>query len=185
MKIAILGKTHSRKEAPFDDPSWTIWGVGMVHRDDTVPLYPKEDAPIGRWDAWFECHDMRDYHPGTENDDYLGHWEWMNRQTKPIYTLGTMDVPTAKVLPRDDLIWTYGAYFMRNTICWAMAYALHLGVDQIGLWGIEQASRKEYAREHHGVQHFIHLARALGVGVTMPDGCALRKSPKPYPDCFY
>ena len=172
MKVAILGKTGSRKEAPFDDPSWTIWGVGTAY--GRISLVTGETVPVGRWDAWFEVHALN---PRTSRQ----HWAWLSRHDKPVYTLGTAWFPSAVELPHRLLIERFGAYFMRNSVCWAMAYALHLGAKEIGLWGVDQRSPQEYVQEGHGVQHFIHLARALGVPVRLPDGCALLAAPAPYP----
>ena len=186
MKIAILGKSPTRRDAPFDDPSWTIWGVGLAFPGDLVNLAPHDEmVPMNRWDAWFEVHDMRHRNPETQDPTHSQAFKWLSEQTKPIYTLGTMDVPAAVPLPRDELEQRFGKFFMRNTICWAMAYALHLGCEELGLWGVEQNGSQEYARERHGVQHFIYLARALGVPVFLPETCALRQVPKPYPDFYY
>lgn len=182
MKIAILGKTRSRALAPFDDPCWTIWGMGLVIGPDRISLWPGASGPIGRWDAWFELHDHRDYRPDSPVPAHRAHLDWAKRQTKPIFTLGRFDVPAAVPLPRAALEARFGTYFLRNTICWAMAHALHLGALEIGLWGVEQAQAREYARERHGVQHFIHLARALGVPVRLPVGSPLARRPGPYPD---
>jgi hypothetical protein len=184
MRIAILGKTRTRPEAPFDDPSWRIWGMGIALEDGTVTMADNKRRPIGRHDAWFEVHDMRDYHPATEDPTYLSYYRWLASQTKPVFTLGTMNVPAAVPLPRDEIEARFGRYFLRNTICWAMAYALLHPVTEIGLWGIDQTGTQEYEREKHGVMHFIHLARALGVTVTLPPRCALRRSPMPYPDNY-
>lgn len=186
MKVAILGKSPTRQEAPFDDPSWTIWGVGLAFPGDEVNVAPDgARVPMGRWDAWFEIHDMRDRNPETTSPMHAKAFEWLRGQTKPIYTLGTMDVPAAVPLPRAELEQRFGKYFLRNTVCWAMAYALHTGASEIGLWGIDQRHGREYERERHGVQHFVYLARALGVPVFLPETCALRRVPKPYPDFYY
>ena len=184
MKIAILGKTATRREAPFDNPAWTIWGVGTANLSGVIPLAGGGAMEIGRWDAWFECHGTRDYNDAQPRRDWREHWLWLKAQTKTIHTLGTLPVRAAHPLPREALLARFGAYFMQNTVAWAMAYALHIGADEIGLWGIDQAHSSEYERERHGVQHFIHLARALGVPVFLPERCLLREEPLPYPDQF-
>ena len=56
-KIAILGTTPSRMQAPIDDPSWEIWTIGPGGKD------------AHRWDRLFELHntwpwDFGPYHKG-------------------------------------------------------------------------------------------------------------------------
>ena len=180
MKIAILGKTQTRKDAPFDDPSWEIWGLGTARRDGTISIYPTEDIPIGRWDKWVEVHGVYFHNENSTGAD-LEHWYWLQEQNKPILTLGDMPAPASVEMPHQEILERFGSFFMRNSVCWAMAYAIHLGADEIGLWGIEQAGAKEYHQERYGVKHFIETARENGIKVTMPDTCALHKEPLHYP----
>lgn len=181
MKISILGKTQTRKDAPFDDPSWEIWGLGTANRKGVISIYPTEEVPIGRWDKWIEVHGTQ-FHNDESTGPHLEHWKWLQEQTKPILTIGTMPVPAAVEMPKEEMLSRFGSFFMRNSVCWGIAYAIHLGASEIGLWGIEQAGVKEYHQERYGVQHFIQTAKENGIKVTMPETCALRREPPPYPD---
>lgn len=180
MKIAILGKTASRSQAPFNDPEWTIWGLGIVLPGGNAVMSDLTTAPVGRFDAWFEIH-MKDFSGGSLHEQ--AYCEWLRTEVQaPVLTLKNFGrFPTERELPRDAIIKKYGSYFLRNTVSWAMAYALYLGASRIGLWGIDQTHKEEIQSERHGVQHFIHLAREIGVPVDLPDGCALLNPVSPYP----
>jgi hypothetical protein len=181
-KVAILGKAASRALAPLDDASWEIWGVGTG--GDSIVIGAGQLVGIGRWDAWMEPHTAADYVP-PRRPWHPAHWEWLHRRHgKPIYTLGGLECPDAVDIPRAAIEARFGTEFLRNSVCWAAALALHQGVDALGLWGVDQASKTEYARERAGVMHFIKLAEALGVPVHLPEGCPLLVEQRPYPDCF-
>ena len=49
MRIAILGFAQSVKDAPFNDPSWTMWGMNGLWRVLT-------EIPESRFSLWFEPH---------------------------------------------------------------------------------------------------------------------------------
>lgn len=180
MKIAILGKGDSRPLAPFHDDSWAIWGCGIVVDDERITY--GGDGRLRRWDEWFELHNGQDYTPNAANPVYRSYRLWLERQTKPINTLGTLPIDNATVLPKQQIIAHYGTYFLTNTIAWMMAYALWRGATELALYGVDQTSTPEYTRERHGVMHFMHLARHQGVLVTLPVGNPLDQPFKTYPE---
>src|SRR5689334_15473635 len=51
MKVAIVGFTDHRKEAPFGDPEWEIWGLNELYRY----------MPVEQFTRWFELHDRSDF----------------------------------------------------------------------------------------------------------------------------
>lgn len=69
-KIALVGYTRTRNEAPFNDPArprdeWELWGMNDLWRymptEQTKAAFAGSDlidqnAPVVTWDAWFDIH---------------------------------------------------------------------------------------------------------------------------------
>ena len=70
-KIAILGTTPSRGDAPLDDPDWEIWTIGPGGKDSH------------RWDRLFEVH-------GTWPEDFKGYLDDLSK-VKPPQEVWTLD----------------------------------------------------------------------------------------------
>lgn len=81
--------------------------------------------------------------------------------------------------PRDDLLERFGPYFFsQGQAPWLMAYAISQNPMEIGLWGIEALDI--YDRQRFEIQHFVQVAKDLGIMVTVPDGCTLLQPRKLY-----
>ena len=68
LKVAIVGFTDSRREAPYYDPDWQIWGMNEVHKFDDIE----------RLDL------LLDIHPRTTTDRFDWHVEYLKTATIPI-----------------------------------------------------------------------------------------------------
>jgi hypothetical protein len=156
-KIAIVGcYPESWHLAPFTDDSWEIWGFSR-----------RNMGKLPRCDKWFELHEERMF------DSYErvipGYMEWLKRP-------GTV---LQKDFPKDEILARFGEFFFEWGQCpWMLAYAITLNPSEIGIWGVESIDR--YASQRYGIQHFVQLARDLGIKVTVPDGCTLLEPRKLY-----
>ena len=166
-KIAVIGTTPHRANAPYDDPAWEIWGVGRWHPD------------VRRWDRWFEIHDL-----ATLKADYDDHLKYLADSGKPVYVREpTPKIPNGVVYPRETIVERFGGtYFFTSTIAWMMALALHEDVTHLGLWGVDMATHGEYATQKPGCKHFIAVARLMGVDVVVSRHSDLLREPASYPE---
>jgi hypothetical protein len=152
MKIGVLGTAHSLHKAPFDDPSWEMWGTNT-------------GQPV-RWDRWFQLHsdEIIDGNPG--------HRDWLAAQTCPVYLQKTCEsIPKALAYPLDAMKAKYGDWFFTSSIAYMMALAIEEGAEEIGLWGVDMADVTEYRWQKTGVRFFIQVARLRGIKVTVPPEC--------------
>src|SRR5580658_1312405 len=99
LKVALVGTApSSRMMAPYNDPSWTIWGCS-----------PGNMGIMPRVDAWFEIHgnllwpENRHY-----GEPYLN---WLNQQQFPVYMQSQQWVPRAMTIPVKELVAEFGPYF--------------------------------------------------------------------------
>jgi hypothetical protein len=62
MKVSIIGKLQSKFKAPFDDPSWEIWGCNNHYDMINIPRYT----------LWFDIHkDHRGYNPSIDRSKLI------------------------------------------------------------------------------------------------------------------
>ena len=85
------------------------------------------------------------------------------------------DIPCSVPFPRFELEEKYGAYFT-NTISWEIALALHIGVDEIHIYGVNMATDIEYQSQRPSCEYYIGLARGKGVKVYIPPESDLLKA---------
>lgn len=161
-RIALVGTCpSSRMLAPYADRDVEIWACGPDNAGGQLP----------RVSRWFEIH-------GDLGFSDAPPWEatyvnWLNQQAQALaFTLVVQDhrlFPKAIMLPKDELIAKFGRLFFTSTPAWMMALAIHMGVKEIGLFGLDMSSRHEYLLQRPGMHHFIELAeQRYGVSVYAP-----------------
>lgn len=186
-KIAIVAKAPStRDQAPYDDDSWEIWGLG----DQAMPGYPN---PIKRWDRWFEIHDL---------DDGFRRWlpqyrDWVcQNHGKPLYINAPHpDAPHAKIYPKREVFAYFDKFltnqdgdplhYFTNSVSWMLALAIYEGATEIGIYGVDMAQhgvglKSEYAYQRPSVELWLGIAAGKGIKVTIPKESDLLKTPHLY-----
>lgn len=168
LKVAIVGTApSSRLLAPFADPSWEIW-VCSPGNMNTVP----------RVTRWFEAHANLEW---PENISYgKPYLDWLRQQTFPVYMQDKSQVPNAIPIPKDELVSEFGPYFFTSSFSWMMALALKEGATDIGLFGVDMASKDEYILQRSGGHYFIQLATKRGVNIHLPLESDLAQPPGLY-----
>lgn len=165
--VCLLGTSPNGVEGPFADKSWEIWGCSY------------REQYVTRADRWFETHSFRTENPEWSKDwlSKLGNFSkdcelWMHY---PELKKGAIQYPVEEIENR------FGKYFLTSTFAWMAALALHEGVDRLTVAGVDMEHREEYRDQRAGAFHFIHLARHMGVEVTIPQTSGLAFEPTPYP----
>lgn len=172
-KVAIVGGGPSRRRAPFDDPSWEIWGFSS-----RLYRYP-------RVTRWFELHAITDLRqqlaarkPGRRT--FAGYMRFMRRFHGPVYMQKAHPrIPRSVPFPMEELCKEFGRCFT-STASYMIAFAIIEGFETIGLWGID-VKRREYLRQRPAIRYLLSLARQRGIEVRFARGCALRISTTPRP----
>lgn len=172
-KIAIVGFAPSRNEAPYDDPTWEIWGVNDLY------LY------VPRVNVTFELHALRGLlENGRRNKEYL---LWLQKGKMPIFMVEPRpDFPTAQRLPFEALLDMFPRRYMTNSVSWMLALAIAELTElatfpdgrqvrvakpgvQIGMWGVDMAAESEYAAQRPSVEYIIGIADGCGIPTYIPD----------------
>lgn len=169
LKIALIGTApSSRMLAPYNDPSWTIWGCS-----------PGNMKVIPRFNMWFEVHGTNLLWP--ENASYAADYiKWMRELECPVYMQDQQLVPHALTIPKDDLIKEFGPYFFTSTFAWMLGMAIMLGAEEIAMFGIDMASRDEYIIQRPGAYYFMIRGHERGCKVWAPYESDIMQPPPLY-----
>jgi hypothetical protein len=192
--IAIIGSAPSSvRLAPFHDKTWAIWGCspgayGII--------------PYGRSDVWFEVHRYEPPIAGDPNNAQNKGWfspeyvQFLKEHAGPVYLAGPdpeVDNPIPDFkngwrFPFEDYVAKYGGYFFTSSMAWMLAHAIELLAPRaaagekvrIGLWGVDMAALSEYNLQRPGCQHFLGLAKSLGIQIVLPPESDLLQPPTLY-----
>jgi hypothetical protein len=168
LKVALIGTApSSRMLAPYNDPSWQIWGCS-----------PGNQNALPRVNVWFELHSNLLW---PEHEAYgRPYIEWLKAQSFPVYMQDQTLVPRALVFPKDEMVAEFGDSFFTSSFAWMMALAMKMGAAEIALYGIDMASRDEYIRQRPGFFFFKHMAERRGIKVSAPHESDIMQSPALY-----
>lgn len=192
-KIAILGTTPSRAEAPIADESWEIWTIGPGGKD------------MHRWNRLYETHTTwpEDF-SGYLNDLSLvkppqivrsivpmkvrmEHWAASHKKDAA-WLADTIkgDWSANSVIDRDALFEKHRRMWFSTSICYAIVDAIYRdpAPKVIGCYGIDLESDEEHISQHMGCAHWLDLAKLSGIEVVWPKGCGLERDLNPYPDRY-
>lgn len=161
MKIAIVGSAPSSKLlAPYDDPTWEIWGLNFGYN------YMK------RWDKFFELHS-----PMILQANHMDRLKFLKT---PLYMqTQSPDFPTSIAYPLQQVKQHFGHYFT-NTIAYMTALAILQEPEEIGLWGVDMAITEEYIAQRPSCEYFVGWALGAGIKVTIPPESDLCKTAQLY-----
>lgn len=152
-KVAIVGFTQSRDEAPWGNPDWEIWACNNLH----LHLKPEQ--------KWHRLLDLHDYQ--TISGD-KAHEAFLRVADRPVMVWQPRpEWPTATAYPKDLVVEAFGRYFT-NSISWMIALAIYEGATEIGVYGVDMATGSEYANQRPSCEYFLGFAAGRGIKVTIP-----------------
>lgn len=162
-KVAIVGYSPTRANAPYNDTEWEIWGINDLWKFNDVP----------RYDRWFDLHT---FDTAKEPDKIKGIREAFSVGNTPIYLQEVdPDLPNSRRYPIEAIRKEFGSYFT-NTISFMIALAIYEGYEEIGVYGVDMSTYGEYSHQRASCEYFLGIAVGKGIKVTVPDGADLLKS---------
>jgi len=150
-KLAIVGCSDSKDQAPFDDQDYEIWGVNNLFYH------------IPRYDRWFEIHhitfDGRNYSRrgskdfrGQSVDAYIAD---LGKMKCPVYMQKQWPgIPSSVPYPLKKIMDIFGDYFT-NTVSYMIALGIWMEFEEIGVWGVDMAVDTEYHFQRPSCELFI------------------------------
>ena len=180
-KIAIVGfSQRSREDAPFDDPTFEIWGMNNLHAV----------LPGKRFTRWYDIH-SREYLDLNNKNLQTDHVEWLRTTKIPVYMLREYkEFPTSLPYPLEDvqdMMRTELGFqgdedrYLHSTPAMALAHAVLEGVDEVEIYGCDMVVDLEWGYQRANMEAWVTLARQLPalsggkIKVTVAQNCALLK----------
>lgn len=151
-KVAIVGYSPTLEQAPFDDETWDIWGLNT---------HPER---FKRFTKWFDVH-------GEGSLIQYKNFAVQNQEKLILAEIPDW-LPKAELYPKTQIMKKYGDFFT-NSVSWMIALAIEKGYKEIGIYGIDLSTKKEYQEQRPSVLYFIGLAKGLGIEITLPNYCQL------------
>lgn len=203
VKIAIVGYTEHRRQAPFDHPAWEIWGLNDLYLE--LPHIPHERL------QWFQVHgweglvgpkleSVTDFRDGPPHPRDANHVPWLREtSTKlPVWVLDPRpELPEARVIPKEALYAYFNDGYGRpvkyftNSIAWMIAMAIMrlcpggpgtpaVEGAEIAVYGVDMmvagGPGSEYGWQRPSCEYFLGCARFAGIKTFVPRESELLKS---------
>lgn len=114
--------------------------------------------------------------------------EWLRTHPGPIYTSRAHpDYPGLVEFPLEEVINSCGIAYFNSTAAYAVAYAVHIGVKKITLFGIDYTMPDaHHAEKGRGcVEFHLGIAKARGIVIGIPDCTSLLDSAAPFDERMY
>lgn len=160
-KIAIIGYTPTREEAPWADPTFERWACNNLH------LHLRPDQP---WDRLYDLHDYKTIVSDKPHEAFLRTCD------KPLYVWQPRpEWPASIAYPKETVLESFGNYFT-NSISWMVAHAILEGVTELHIYGVDLAQGTEYAAQRPSCEHMLGIAQGRGVKVFIPQTSDLLKT---------
>ncbi len=172
-RVAIVGFADGhRAQAPFDDPTFEIWGLNRLHT--VLP---------GRYDRWLEIHDIGMYLGEKGQPVDTEHLEFLRTFPGPVYLrpqdMGRIMCPSAQPYPVTAILRDFGGY-QTNSISWMICLAIAMQFKEIHLYGVDMAQDQlfsaEYRQQRPSCEFFLGLAAGRGIQLHLPAGSDLLKA---------
>lgn len=187
-KVAVVGTAPNRAKAPFGDPSYEIFGIGI------------RNAEVTRATRWYEIHRLDGFEAQWRkaNPNERTWREILKDQTRDCELWMFWPEPLAERVvkyPVERVAAMFGTDFLTSTFAWVLAQTIDemrpLGADglrvpkkngdTIALYGVDMEYGSEYHKQRQGLKHFMELARHFGIATSMLANAGVASQPIPYP----
>jgi hypothetical protein len=163
-KIAIIAKAATSAFAPYEDPSWEVWGMPWIEYWRTPDLL-------------FDVHSAECWLHGPMPKEEQRDWERKVRVPILTHPDRCYLFKTARPFPFEEVERLTANPFFENTVAYQLAYALlsHQSrpIEEVGLFGINMMGKREYLWERASVTYWAGVLEGRGIKVTTPPGAAL------------
>lgn len=168
--VKRLGSRHA-----FADEVWAINALGDVLACDAV--FHMDDVRI---------QEIRvAARPRSNIANMLA---WLRKHPGPVYTSRKhKDYPGLVEFPLEDVINSCGEPYFNNTAAYAVAFAVHIGVKRISMFGCDYTYPNAHdAEKGRGCTEFhLGIARARGIEICVPSNSSLMDSISTAQDRLY
>lgn len=167
-KVAILGGGKSLWSAPVSDPSWLL-----ASHASTCRHLPQGYAP----DLLIDVHPEFIVREENKNG-FKGYYQFLKTCRIPILMQRHFEeIPSSIRFPREQVKAQWNVPVGSQT-AWLIGYYLLQGVTHLGFWGVHYDHGTEYEEQRASTEHWIGIARGMGVHIVIPEDSPLCHEPR-------
>jgi len=170
-KVAIVGTAMTFKDAPYNDPTWEIWGLNDHWNN------------MPRYTAWFECNNTACRIAPVSHQPNMKRVDWLKTSPVPVYMQEHYDdIPNSVRYPWEEINDMVGATgecgrdYFTNSVSYMIALAIYQGYDEIGLYGVDMAVGSEYEKQRPSCEFWVGFGKGRGIKFFIPDQSDLLKT---------
>lgn len=158
--ISLASNAGSRFKVA--DETWAINAMGSVIQHDL--LFHMDDCKVQEARAGID-----------KAGNIAGLMEWLKTHPNFFTCKAYEEYKGAMVYPLQDVINSIGSTYLNGTVAYAVAYAIHIGVKQISLFGCDYS----YADSHKAesgrgcVEFLLGMAAARGIRIEVAEDSSL------------
>lgn len=175
--VAILGTApSSRHMANEQPPEVEVWAL-----NDCWSFLQRP------WQRWFEIHGVDMWKAdGEQHESFLKTGQSPVQEKcvaapgAQIYMLAQHpDIPMSVEYPMDKIKEEFGKGnnpedpYLMSTIDYMLALAIHEGVDEIRIYGINMSTETEFVHQRPSCEYWMGIAQGRGIKIVIPDHCPM------------
>jgi hypothetical protein len=144
------------------DETWAINATGGVIEHDL--LFAMDDCKVQEQRA-----------EASPQSNVAGIVDWLKSHPRFLTSRVYPDYTGANAFPLQEVMNTIGTIYLNNTVAYAVAYAIYIGVKKISLYGCDY-SYQDFHRAESGrgcVEFLLGMAAARGIKIEVPSDTTL------------
>lgn len=144
------------------DETWAINAMGGVIQHDL--LFHMDDCKVQESRA-----------ESNPDGNIAGLMKWLKKHPRFFTSKSYDDYPGAIEYPLQDVINNVGVSYFNNTVSYAVAMAMHIGVKRISLYGVDfsYVNQAKAERGRACVEFLLGVASAQGIDIQMASDTTL------------
>lgn len=166
--------SHKGGRQRITDETWAINSMGGVIKHDL--LFHMDDCRV------HESMAKRD-----PDGNIAGMMEWLKDHPKFMTSKKYPDYPGAIEFPLEKVINYLGTTYYNSTVAYAVAYAIYIGVQKIGLYGCDYSYKDQHKAESGRgcVEFLLGMAVSRGIHIEVAENSTLFDACVPDSQRFY
>lgn len=204
-KVAIVGFHElTRDKAPYDDPTYEIWGCNEEYRFDWLKREDRHFQLHPRWD-FSRSNNLNDpnhllwlknemgqcllckgtgYLKGGDGSDFICSFCDKGTYSPPVGRGKLLiymqkkhnDIPNSIELPMKEVTREFlpDKHYYTSSPAYMLSLAMLMGYKEIELYGFDMGTKTEYHYQRANFEYWIGIAHGRGIKVTLPGSQILK-----------
>ena len=171
--VGLVKRLGGRK--PVADEVWAINALGDILKCDRI--FHMDDVAIQEIRA-----------EAAPDGNIAEMLKWLREHPGPIYTSVVRDgYPGLVAFPFEEVMNNGGVPYFNSTAAYAVAYAIHIGVEKISMFGCDYSLPNAHSAEKGRgcVEFWLGMAAARGIEIVLPEHTTLMDACVPDDERFY